>query len=401
MENRCKTKVKMEEINIKNNLPNDVLEHIIKHLPLKDFLNLRIICRSWNDIISKAVVNKRCRHLVEIPLVFAQYVLDFAQYVDMRCFYSFLWSEGARYCKTPLLGPMNRCHGSIEGWLIVSDYSEKTFATFFLLNPVTNKRIVIPSKYYFPSNSPDQCDKKIFMGKMVASSNPCCDGADCILVGLSTDCCHIVLYKFYDDSWTMIEPDDSYSTFIDVEVIGKKVYVSTARMLLQSILVYDVDNCTTGSPKAEFLAYHPRPRSLEPRPYTSFLARDEALKYLYIIHMFDTWERKTRDVNTFQVFKLEVNNHVEWQIANLKDKVVFVSGLKSIVMLRDKFAGDKELIEENCVYFTLNSQCSIYPKSGLQLGKFCFTDSRIKYFPVETTDPWLVPSPVWFLPSVW
>jgi hypothetical protein len=62
--------------------------------------------------------------------------------------------------------------------------------------------------------------------------------------------------------------------------------------------------------------------------------------------------------------------------------------LTSMVMLRNKYTSNKELIESNCVYFTFNSRCSINQMSGSQLGKSCFTDIRIKYFLVETTGSW-------------
>jgi hypothetical protein len=62
---------KCEKENIMlTNLPDDVLELIMKRLSLNDCLALRAICRSCWKTISNAIENKHCYHLTEIPQVF-------------------------------------------------------------------------------------------------------------------------------------------------------------------------------------------------------------------------------------------------------------------------------------------------------------------------------------------
>lgn len=47
------------EDNIFTNLPVDVFERIMNHLPLKDYVGLNAICRSFRKIVSHAIENKR------------------------------------------------------------------------------------------------------------------------------------------------------------------------------------------------------------------------------------------------------------------------------------------------------------------------------------------------------
>jgi hypothetical protein len=89
--------------------------------------------------------------------------------------------------------------GSVEGWLIASDYSEKSFAIIFFSNPVNDVRIIIPSKLHLCSSA--QGDNMLYVRKMVVSSKPNCDGSDCYLVGLLCDVCNIAINKLFDKPW--------------------------------------------------------------------------------------------------------------------------------------------------------------------------------------------------------
>jgi len=191
----------------------------MKRLPLKDCLGLRAKCRSCRKTVSNVIENKHCCHLPELPLVFLRSK-------NSRFYYS-LSTESVHHLRAPLSQSTHECIGLVEGWLIVGDFSEEGFAKIFFLNPATDVRILIPSKLYLPSNSSIQGIRLSPMIKMVASSNPNCDGSDCYLVGLLSDFRYIVIYKLFDKSWTTIEPDkDSRTYFTDVEIIGTTFYVS-------------------------------------------------------------------------------------------------------------------------------------------------------------------------------
>jgi len=400
-------KFEMEENNILTNLPVDVLELIMKRLHLKDYLGLRATCRSCRKTVSNFIENKRCCHLHGLPLVFLKSKKS-------RFLYS-LSTKSVHRIRTPQLGRNNKCLGSVEGWLIVGDFSEKGFAKFFFSNPVTEVRITIPSKLPLPSSA--QCDGILPVRKMVASSNPNCDGSNCYLVGLFSNV-HIAIYKPFDKSWTSVEQvKDSRTYFGDVEIIGTKLYVSD--LSSDSILVYDLKDSINGPPKAEVLTKLPKKRPLESSHCSRYLAKDETLRKLYVIYMLFNGEYETRHVisdrltictsfvkppqiTIFKVFRLDMDKDpIGWQNVKLEDRVSFVSRYKSMVMSRDVLNCNKELIGGNSIYFADTFSCPINPWSGLELGMFCLTDSSIKYFPVEISNHGNVPYPLWFVPSLW
>jgi hypothetical protein len=280
----------MEEHNKLTNLPLDMLALIMKRLSLKDSFGLRAISRSCRQKVSIIIIdNKFCCHLPELPQVFLQCK-------NSRFLFN-LSSEKVLHLRTPLSRSTNKdkCLGSVEGWLILSDYTEKDFAKIFFLNPVTNVRITIPSKLSLPSISSARGDRFSTLRKMVASSKPNCDGSNCYLAGLLSDFLRIAIYKLFDKSWTIVEPDDdSKSFFTDVEIIGTKLYVSNS--FSYSILVYDLKDYINGlSPKAKMLSGFPKIKqsSIISNHFLTFLAIDEKLRDLYFIYILCNAEHGT------------------------------------------------------------------------------------------------------------
>jgi hypothetical protein len=386
-------KYEMEEKTMLTNLPVDVLERIMKCLPLKDYLRLRAICRSCRKTVSNIIENKHCCPLPELPSLSTK---------SLHCL------------RTPLLRD-DTCIGSVDGWLIVSDYSENGFAKIFFLNPITDVRITIPSKLYLPSI----IGQRIYVTKMTASSKPNCDGSECYIVGLLSDYCHIAIYKLFEKAWTIVEPDkDSGTYFTDIEIIDTKLYVEGSSS--DSILVYDLNDSTNGPPKAEVLAEFPRAPAGS-SIYSSFLAKDKALRELYFISMFYNGEIETEQhvsdrfivvssfvkpptLTSFEVFKLDTNKSpVGWQNVKLEDKVAFVSKCKSMVMSRDELNYSEELVRGNSIYFAITFPClRISPPTSLEFGMFCLNDRSIDYFLEETSKHGDVPYyPSWFVPSLW
>jgi len=256
------------------NLPVDVLELIMKRLSLKDCLGLRAICRSCRKTISNVIENKHCCHLPELPLVV---LLS----KNSRFYYS-LSTKSLHHLRAPLWQRTNNCFGSVEGWLIVGEFSEEGFVKFFFLNPVTDVRIMKPSKLHLPSNySVHRGNILSSVRKMVASSKPNCDGSYCYLVGLLSDIRHTVIYKLFDKSWTSVEPDkDSRTYFTDVEIIGTKFYLSDISS--NSLFVYDLKDSTNGPPKAEVSAL--RLETISDIRF-GFLAKDGSVKRV-ILHLY-------------------------------------------------------------------------------------------------------------------
>ncbi|KAK2414765.1 hypothetical protein QL285_037320 [Trifolium repens] len=318
---------------------------------------------------------------------------------------------------SPWSRSLSRCIGSVEGWLIMSDNSEKGFEKCFFLNPVTDVRIMIPSKLSLPTYSSVRGDRIPCLRKMVASSKPNCDGSsDCYLVGLFSDYCHIAIYKLFDKSWIIVESDkDSGSYFKDVEIIGTKLYVSDSPS--DSILIYCLKDSTNGPPKAKVLAKFPISRIIGDHSF-AFLGKDESLRELYIIFIYFNGEPEYENPHVipahlknisafpeppqlinFEVFKLDTNKD-GWQNVQLENRVAFVSNYNMKVMSRDELNFNNDLIKGNSIYFAFHFRCPTSPWSGLQLGMFDLTDSSINYFPVETSKVGDVPYPMWFVPSL-
>ncbi|XP_061340963.1 uncharacterized protein LOC133287384 [Gastrolobium bilobum] len=409
-------------------LPDDIMELIMKRLCLEDCLGLREICTPWRDTVANAIANKHCHPLPELPLLvlfnplLKLPVLGLFTHCQPSPVFS-LRTEGLLYPKRRLLETLQTIRGSVEGWMIVSEYSNllslSLSLTIFFFNPVTNAKVFVPSVLKFPSNSPLQADK-LLLKKMVASSKPDC--LDCFLVGLFSDYCHIRFCRLSDKSWTTIEADkDTGVHFMDVEIIDTKLYATTSN----SILVWDLQDSSDYPPKPKLLAtVPPRPRVISTVTgsqrfdrgivYDS-LAKDDALGDLFLIHMFINVAYETRHVGYLnivtefvapleltrvEVFKLNTSNETnQWiKVDNLGDLVLFRDSTKCMVMSRASLNSSEELIKENSIYFGLSYACAGDPSKSIQLGMICLTDNSIKYFTLEKSSP--RPLPFWFVPSV-
>ena len=229
---------------------------------------MRAVCCSFRKAVSHAIENKHCCHLPELPSLSTKRV-----------------SSVKGWCRRNNKSPLRRtdeCLGSVDGWLIVSDNSEEGFAKIFFLDPVTDVRIMVPSKLCLPPISSIIDTRKSSVRKMVASSTPDCDGSDCYLVVLLSDYCHIAIYKLFEKSWTIVEPDkDSGTFFMDIEIIGTKLYVNDPSS--DSILVYDLKDSSNGPPKAEELVELPRRRLPGSNNIRNLLAKDKTSRELYFI----------------------------------------------------------------------------------------------------------------------
>ncbi|XP_061356406.1 uncharacterized protein LOC133300836 [Gastrolobium bilobum] len=386
----------------------------MRRLCLVDYLGLRAICSPWRSTVANAIANKHCHPLPELPLVVLQSVKS--------CTF-FSLSTGRVLCpKRPLFVKMQICHGSVEGWMIMSEYANVGSLIIFFFNPVTNARIWVPSLLSFPTKSPLQAN--LFMGKMVASSIPH-HSSNSFLVGLFNDRFHITFCKLFDKSWTTIEADkDTGVRFVDVEIIDRKLFVATGTSS-NLILVYDLQDSSNGPPRPKVIIMLP------PRPPTIssmfgnenlvednvhiHLAKDHASGELFLIYTFYDSVHETRHVGylnmvteyvippqifNIEVFKLDTRNeNNKWmKVDNLGDRVLFLSGYKSMVMSRAALNSTEELITGNSIFFAMKCNCPEDPWAGLQIGMICLTDNSIKYFSVEKSSPF-IPYPTWFVPG--
>ncbi|KAJ1378807.1 hypothetical protein SESBI_47479 [Sesbania bispinosa] len=365
-----------------------------ERLCLKDYLGLREICSSWRAIVNDAIAKKHCYPLPEMPLI----VLISKD--SQATLYS-LMTECERFPKIPIFKKKQNIHGSVEGWLIVSENAQVDSASIFLFNPVTNSRVSVPSKLNFPSNSP-----------------------------------FFPVYRLFDDqSWTIIETDQGSEVhFMDIEFVGMKLYVKTDSSS-NGTLVYDLKDSTNGPPRPKLLAALP---VIDPPPLSyrignirhnkgnimRCLAKDEALGELFLIQMFCNSVHEIQKVGylnivteyvsppqikAVEVFKLDTSKEPsQWlklektKDMRLNDLVVFVSGCKGIVMSRAALNSSTQgSFPGNGVYYAFKHRCSIDdPWRGFQLGMISFTDNSSKFFSVEKSNHFDVPYPFWLAPSI-
>ncbi|XP_057418498.1 uncharacterized protein LOC130712692 [Lotus japonicus] len=417
---------KVSEKEEKNNIskwvhiPDELLELIMKRLCLMDYLALRTICTPWRSTVTKAMANKHCCPLSELPLI--------VLLSDEEVLFS-LRTEREHCPKVSIFESRKiTCYGSVEGWMIMCDYVKKNSLSIFFKNPVTNSRVSISSPLDYPSNSPIQ-GKKLCLSKMVASSGPDCYKSNDFLAALFNDFLHIAFYSLFDKSWNMIKPDqDSGVAFLDIEIMGSKLYVRTSKPL-NSIIVYDLKDFSSGSsPKTKVLAMLPQrstphvPRIIDNQHHVSgcafcSLAKHETLDQLFLIYMICNITYRSADVGYLnmpkeyvippeitgvEVFKIDINKEpIKWiKCERLDDDVIFVSGVKSMVMSRTSLNCPQALIRENNVYFALSFKCPSDPWQGNLLGIKHLTDSSIKYFSIEKSNHSKVLYPFWFIPSI-
>ncbi|XP_057430190.1 uncharacterized protein LOC130723233 [Lotus japonicus] len=406
----CKEEKK--DINLWAHLPNEILELIMKRLCLKDYLALRTICSSWSSTVTNAIANKHCCPLPELPLIVLR---SKGQIFSLR-------TEREHCLKISIFESTKIiCHGSVEGWMIMSDYVNNGSLLIFFFNPVTNRRVSVSSPLYLPSISPIPSNQ-LFMLKMVASSPPDHHKSGCYLAGLLNDCCHIAFYRVFDKSWNMIEIDRILGDhFSDLEIMGFKLYASTVKP--DSILVYDLKDFGDGLPKPKVSVMYPQTstpfasRIIDNQRHVSggaifYMAKHETLEQLFLISMIVTASYKLEDVGhlnrikefvtapemtAVEVFKLNMNKEpIEWiKCESLDDNAIFVSRCKSMVMSRASLNSTKEsTIGENSVYFALQFKCPTDPWKGARLGIKHLTDSGINYFSAAASYP------MWFVPSI-
>ncbi|XP_004492480.1 uncharacterized protein [Cicer arietinum] len=390
-------KCEMEQSSMWKNLPNDILEQIMKRLPLREYLAMKAICFPWWISVSNVTARDNCRPLLELPLILLRN--------KDSMFYS-LSTESLHRPKTQLFDDNQFCFGSVEGWLIVGDYALKPFMTFFILNPVTNIKLMLPPLVYIPFSARIEGD--LYVEKMVVSFET---SSTLNIAILLSDFNNIVVYNPLDDVWTTIKPFKGMGTILDMEIIGSKLYIAINKDSDSILSVCDLNGTTDGPPKAEVLTKLPLLTPTDSIKLEEddmifiihFLGKDEALKELYFICMVCILTPVK--VARIEVYKLDMNKEpIEWQSVRLDDRVAFVSSCKSMIISRDKLNYNKELISGNSVYFgvTIPFIPSCYGSSSkvLKLGKFCLTDSSIKYFPVQTSSDSGVPYPIWVVPSL-
>ncbi|KAK7287217.1 hypothetical protein RIF29_00354 [Crotalaria pallida] len=419
-----KAKQNIQSGNKWTHLPSDILEMIMKRLKLIDYLGIQAVCSTWRAAITRAIANKHCHPLPELPLVF---LTPRNKHVLPDMFFSLNTEQVCSLRRNnTLLERHHQCHGTVGGWMILSANLILGAKTIFFLNPVTNDVVMVPSPLYLPSESPIPKRSELRMGKMVASCSPKCE--DCVVVGRFTDYAHIAYFRVHSDkSWTMIEAQEDTGYILEFEIFDDKLYVITNK-LNDDMLVYDLQDSSDDPPKLKVLGQIPLIWPLHNLSRHDnqilvngnvfyYLTRGQASEELLLIYLYHNFVFEAGNIGYMniikhyvrppqitkcEVFKLDTGNDNKWvKLDHLGDRVIFLGLYNSLVMSRAALNSMEELVTENIVYFAGYSPCPKNPWLSTRLGKLCLTDNTIRYISLEQFGNKIDAIPYWFVPSPW
>ncbi|KAI4328365.1 hypothetical protein L6164_020723 [Bauhinia variegata] len=460
-----------------SHLPRDISESILKLLSLRDYLQFGLVCTSWRTMVANALASKHCLPAPQLPeLVIPNGAPD--SDTTNLCFID-LSKEKSINPKRQIFRRSQYCCGCFEGWLFMVDNAdlfssgEEKFSissvlssghelsaitnvnsselldesygalinpfngnlmgkpnhssSFFLLNPMSGDRIVLPSPLTItPYIKPNESDFK----KIVASSSP--NSQDCIIVGLLGTYCHLAVCKLVNKCWTLIEAEETM-VFLDIEIIGKTLYVLVDDGGGESTIFYDLEDAN--APKLNKVA------SLEHKPESyaaihahvagrseyvgesdiNFLTKDNISGELLMIRLVATYSYNSDNTTLvrhvmfiekylfgpqakeFRVWKMDKCNHQWLELHDLDGRLLYFKGNGSIVISSTSLNNPQEFVKGNCIYFACFSRDE-EGSSQIKIGRFCMTDKSMKHFPLcDLSAANILPvmrESFWFIPNI-
>ncbi|CAK9151039.1 unnamed protein product [Ilex paraguariensis] len=207
-----------------HNLPNDIIEKVVKQLIQTDRIRMSSVCKGWRVILTK----KDIQTVVEIPwLMLFQYPIgkdimiltkkDIQTVVEIPwlmlfqypigkdiSFYNF--SEERVYnLELPKSVHGGRCYGCSKGWLIMITGSEFN-PSLFLLNAITGAQLRLPSLTTIPSFENFAIWHSKFDSFITGITISSADAAKCIVAAIF-DQEILVFYRPGDERWNIFEGD--------------------------------------------------------------------------------------------------------------------------------------------------------------------------------------------------
>lgn len=435
--------------------PEDVMLLILRRLRIRDYLGCRAVCRSWRATIDMEIACKPGGVSISIAPQLPWLMLSPHPFsAEDHCFFSLSdWKTYRLYSNNNRMNRLD-CVGSIEGWLFMVDTAlwrpegfmkpwsfylndHHSFDTaYFLLNPITGARVVLPSTPQ--STFPCGCRNRpgFALAKLTASSTPTSSSQNCFFVASLCSKGHLGICRPTDRSWTCIKPsihDETY--YLDIEIMDGKLYATTVSHF---VMVLDIQLGPPSYGAERLFTLHPQPIPSDRHAYgwtavesmyqtydgeVIYLAKDSTTMDLFMIYCRLQFAREIDPTipwnvivggtnclllktKGFRVFKLE---HAQWvEVSDLGDRILFVSrsGSKFISATSDALNynpnGDQHL-EKNSIYYALDYFCIESSCSGHEFGVFSLTNKSLKRFawPIPKTGLVKLNSrPVWFTPNL-
>ncbi|XP_077228067.1 putative F-box protein At4g22180 [Tasmannia lanceolata] len=289
-------------------LPEDLLELIIKGFDLKDIVLLGAVCVSWSSFVRK---------IPKVPLLLFTERGNWGD--SLEWFYSL--SDGKCFRLPNQGAPRGRCCGSFERWLII-DMDHQ----YSLLDPFSNTQILLPPL----------CEEVEGLRMAILSSAPILDSNnnivnynECMIVGYS-EFEKLGFYRLGDKTWSLLEVEEYCEDFIFSE---GRLYILTSEA---GLIVWVLS---------------PNPRCRMKCPVNFRYAKMHLKKLVEsggeLLLIGETEEED------FRVFKLD-RSSAEWNwvaVESLGDQMLFVSRIdsKSLSAIDFKFWG----LRGNHIYFTI------------------------------------------------
>lgn len=301
-------------------LPDDILELFLERLlSVSDFSRFACVCKSWNSLANNNLGKRSTRPMVLVCTdkeevwnacdITIDEVISLHLEFDNKCF----------------------C-GVSKGWLI----SINKDLVVTLTNPFSRgegRRAREVSVITFPAlKLPESLRmaqdewNDFYVSKATISADPIYHSKDCIVVIIYDHSCQLAFAKLGDTRWTHI--DERFHSINDITFVGYKLYAIDVLNQLYSFEVYaerfNLDLEQFNADCVEFLA-----GALEEsqRIFKTRYVVQLDCEQLLMVHRSLTYSgppNHRRITTTFELFKLEANEHRWTEIYDVGDTALFV-----------------------------------------------------------------------------
>ncbi|KAF9599860.1 hypothetical protein IFM89_001806 [Coptis chinensis] len=327
-------------------LPDDIVNHISKKLPVLSTLSMGSVCKSWRRVMSEEVSATRKRGL---PWLMLRGQNDSGVRACLSVLENKVWNLEVPEALGGYLW------GSIEDWLIVVKLNVFKPDMFFW-NPFSKTKVVLPMENYYCKN---------YYGKMVLSASPNKGNYVVLLLGgVGTP---IACWTPGVRTWhrqclqgllgsTDVVGCNGYFYFItrdfNISMVGVKSIISAMK---QGEAASDASALELHHQRIEM------PERPTWKPVRLYLV-ESCGEVLLVCRFFEDFEGVCRVTRTFEVFKLDVHrDRMVWtKMESLGDRVLFIGTSDS----RSFSAKELGVDIPNCIYFFNDFFTNIWTEWG-------------------------------------
>ncbi|XP_057443537.1 uncharacterized protein LOC130735627 [Lotus japonicus] len=374
-----------------SDIPQDLLEEIVRKLTLVDYLNCRRVCQSWRRIVKDAVATKgTCPPARQFPFLMLL-PPNFQNKNPVTTLLDITQENNTSYT-IPIPQTWRGCFDfdrvfSVQGWVVFQKIYYKENWNYDLLlfcNPVSGERFELP---HLPLFQGQDFTHKIYVKPVFSTAPP--NSSDfvvvlCAILYLPQEDRwrhQLAFYKVTDKKWALI-PTDQSQRFSEFVILDRKLYAMS--MLLYKSGCVTVFNLTDSN---NITFEKLEPERIQPvLSRTCMLARDGDEILLVVPD-----SRIIREITGFCVFKLDMMcGGSRWiEVDDLGDLVLLMDSAGIQVISAKDINLPRKLSEGNCIIFYSVER---------DLKVFSLKDKRIRKFPLSQVSG---DRSLWLMPSLW